>query len=286
MPSTARGELPKAAPAGIACQLRAPRPRQSIPCLQALPRRGLAEGGNAGWHWPRCRTPPHVPLALPMVADAGCGSLLADGVMGPRSQRESAQAAGSLLRSHGGSTEGCGCQLLAQPPRRETEAAPAVSQTRLAGLCGNAVISLQMSDDKSCCVNNIPPEMRYIICNEAMRAATEQDMLSGREGLESGNSINSPNRRLRQGALLRGWSLRQKPGCSHTAFASPASRSDAVGLVDSELGRGKAPRAYSGVSRDLWVQAPMVLIWDPVFERYCGGPRADGCQTQFMALHV
>lgn len=71
--------------------------------------------------------------------------------------------------------EGCGCRLLAQPPRRETEAAPAVSQMRCAGLYGNAVISLQMSDDESCCVSNIPHDMRYIICNEAMQAATEQE---------------------------------------------------------------------------------------------------------------
>lgn len=106
----------------------------------------------------------------------------------------------------------------------------------------------------SCCVNNIPPppaDMRYIICNEAMRAATEQDTLSGREESDNSNSINSQNGRLRQAAWPRGWSLGQKPGCSHAAFASLASVSNAIGLVDSEPGRAEAPRAYSGVSGDL-----------------------------------
>lgn len=46
----------------------------------------------------------------------------------------------------------------------------------------------------------------------------------------------------------------QKPGCSHAAVTSLASRSNAIGLMNGKLGRGKAPRAYSGVSGDLWVQ--------------------------------
>lgn len=51
---------------------------------------------------------------------------------------------------------------------------------------------MQMSDSESCCVNNIPRDMRYVTCNEAMKAATEQDVLSGKGGIRlSGNSINS-----------------------------------------------------------------------------------------------
>lgn len=187
-----------------------------------------------------------------------------DRVMESRSQRERARVAESLLRSRGGSTEGCECWLLAQPPRRETEAALAVSQTCHAGLCGNIVISLQMSDDESCCVSNTPPSphnMGYITCSEDLRAVTEKNALSLREGLDSGNSMSPWNGGLRLGALSQSWSLGQKPGCSHTAFVCPASWSNALGLLDSKPARGKAWALWRSLGAN---QAPMVLIWDTV----------------------
>lgn len=166
----------------MACQLQASRPRQTTPCLWALMGRGLALGGNAGRQRPRCQMLPHtslrVLLALPVVAAVGHSSLPTDGVMGPRGQRESAQVLGSLLCCHGRNMEGCGCQLLAQPQGRETEAAPVVSQICCAGLCRNSVISLQMSDHGSCCVNNIPPRGdTSFVMKLSIRAATELDAL-------------------------------------------------------------------------------------------------------------
>lgn len=201
-----------------------------------------------------------------------CGSWFPARGWGDRSQRESARAAGSLLRSHGESMEGCGCRLLAQPPRRETEAAPVASQMRRAGLHGNAVISLQMSGGESCCENNISPDMRYIICNEAMRAAAEQDMLSGREGSDSGNSISSPNGRLRQGAPLRGWSLGQKPGCSNAAVGPPGLGKQCNRPHGRSTGEGESTQSlFWGLQGSVGANwAPTVLIWDSVFERYCG----------------
>lgn len=129
---------------------------------------------------------------------------------------------------------------------------------------GNIVISLQMSDDESCCVSNTPPSphnMGYITCSEDLRAVTEKNALSLREGLDSGNSMNPWNGGLRLGALSQSWSLGQKPGCSHTAFVCPASGSNALGLLDSKPARGKAWALWRSLGAN---QAPMVLIWDTV----------------------
>lgn len=129
---------------------------------------------------------------------------------------------------------------------------------------GNIVISLQMSDDESRCVSNTPRSphnMGYITCSEDLRAVTEKNALSLREGLDSGNSMNPWNGGLRLGALSQSWSLGQKPGCSHTAFVCPASGSNALGLLDSKPARGKAWALWRSLGAN---QAPMVLTWDTV----------------------
>lgn len=94
-----------------------------------------------------------------------------------------------------------------------------------------------------------------------MRAVTERNTLSLREGLDSGHSMNSWNEGLRLGALSWSWSLGQKPGCSHTDFVCPASGSNAMGLVDSKLGREKVWGLWRSLGAN---QAPVVLKWDTV----------------------
>lgn len=101
--------------------------------------------------------------------------------------------------------------------------------------------------------------MGYIACSEDVRAVTQQNALSLREGLDSGHSVNSWNEGLRLGALL--WSLGQKPGCSHTACICPASENNAMGLVDSKPGREKACDLWRVLGAN---QAPMVVNWDTI----------------------
>lgn len=105
LPSRPSGQLHKTSPAATHASLR-----QSIPCLQALPRRGLAEDGNAGWHWPCCQMPPHTPLqfllALHMVAGVGHGSLIhrqGDGIQEPKGTCVSGRVIAALpWREHTG----------------------------------------------------------------------------------------------------------------------------------------------------------------------------------------
>lgn len=52
-----------------------------------------------------------------------------------------------------------------------------------------------MSDSESCCANIIPCGMRYVILNEAMKAASGHDVLSGKGGSRSsGSSLRSQQR--------------------------------------------------------------------------------------------